>query len=32
MRVAVITRHEIINYASLLQAYATQIIIESLEH
>lgn len=32
MRVAVITRHAITNYGSLLQAYATQKVIESFGH
>ena len=32
MKVAVITRHAIINYGSLLQAFATQQVIESLGH
>ena len=32
MKVAVITRHAITNYGSLLQAFATQQVIESLGH
>lgn len=32
MKVAVITRHAIINYGSLLQAFATQQVIENLGH
>ena len=32
MKVAVITRHAITNYGSLLQAYSTQKVIESLGH
>ena len=32
MKVSVITRHAITNYGSLLQAYATQIVIENLGH
>ena len=32
MKVAVITRHAITNYGSLLQAFATQQVIENLGH
>ena len=32
MKVAVITRHAITNYGSLLQAFATQYVIEELGH